>query len=306
MPLLSRSPDVGCPLEADGSRDAANHPQKRMRVVTHSGPFHADEVFAYALLRVFLGEELELVRTRDPGIIARADLAIDVGGEYDPARGRFDHHQRAYRGPLSSAGMVLRWLEHAGKVPRSLAAQLRKDWIEYIDAVDNGRRAPLTGVPCIATIVSVLGEQAHSPHDFDARFMDAVSLCEGILRGICTRERRNEDANTAVAEAMRQAEAAGSRVLVFDRNHKWKRAYFQHDAGPAAGGASSSFAVPPVAGTRNLCGRGTRAVRLDTSDLALRFVARSAARGSPSRIVETGTGGSSSSVEAYAAPLAGP
>ena len=113
-----------------------------MRLVTHSGPFHADEVFAYALLRVFLGEELELLRTRDPDLIARADIAIDVGGEYDPARRRFDHHQRDYRGPLSSAGMVLSWLEHTGKLSGHLAAQLRADWVDYVDAVDNGRRSP--------------------------------------------------------------------------------------------------------------------------------------------------------------------
>ena len=97
-----------------------------MLVVTHSGPFHADEVFAYALLRVFLGDELELVRTREPAIIARADIAIDVGGEYDASRGRFDHHQQSYPGSLSSAGMVLSWLEHAGKVPARWAAQLRE------------------------------------------------------------------------------------------------------------------------------------------------------------------------------------
>jgi uncharacterized UPF0160 family protein len=201
---------------------------RAMRVVTHSGPFHADEVFAYALLRVFLGEELELVRTRDSGIIERADLAIDVGGQYDPARGRFDHHQRAYHGPLSSAGMVLNWLEQTGKLSRSLAGQLREGWVDYIDAVDNGRRNPVSGVPCISTIVGVLGEQAQDLGEFDARFMDAVAMCEGVLRGLCAGERRNQEAGAAVAEAMQQAEATGSRVLVFDRHHKWKRAYFEH------------------------------------------------------------------------------
>jgi uncharacterized UPF0160 family protein len=197
------------------------------RVVTHSGPFHVDEVFAYALLRVFLGHDVELVRTRDPAIVARADLAVDVGGEYDPPRGRFDHHQRAYLGPLSSAGMVLRWLEHTGKVGSGLAAQLRKDWVEYIDAIDNGRRKPPSGVPCIATIVGALGEQAQSLEEFDARFMDAVAMCEGVLRGLCASERRNREAKPAVAEAMRRAAATGSRILALDRHHKWKRAYFE-------------------------------------------------------------------------------
>jgi uncharacterized UPF0160 family protein len=216
-------------LASDGGMDSTlSSGAKTSSVATHSGPFHADEVFAYALLRIFLGQELELVRTRDPAIIAGADLAVDVGGEYDPRRGRFDHHQRVYHGPLSSAGMVLRWLEHRGKIATGFASQLRKDWVDYIDAVDNGRRKPTGGVPCIVTIVAALGEQAQSPDEFDGRFMEAVAMCEGILRGLCANERRNHEASSAVQEAMRRAEAAGSRVVVFDRPYKWKRAYFEH------------------------------------------------------------------------------
>lgn len=202
------------------------------RVATHSGPFHADEVFAYALLRVFLGEALELVRTRDPALIAGADVAIDVGGEYAPDRRRFDHHQRSYTGPLSSAGMVLSWLEHTNKLSGSLAAQLRKDWVDYIDAVDNGRRSPGdSGVPCISVIVAVLAEQAQSAAEFDARFLDAVAMCEGVLRGLLAAEHRSQEARVAVAAAMQSAEAEGSRVIAFERHYKWKRAYFEHGGG---------------------------------------------------------------------------
>ena len=222
-----------------------------MHVVTHSGPFHADEVFAYALLRVFSGAEVSLSRTRDPALIAQADVAIDVGGEYDPARGRFDHHQRSYQGALSSAGMVLSWLEHTGKLSAHLAGQLRADWVEYIDAVDTGRRSPGGGVPCISAIVSVLAEQACSPADFDARFLDAVAMCEGVLRGLLTIDQRNREASAAVAAAMQHAEATGSRVLVFDRHYKWKRAYFEH------GGAhhpSDYVLFPDEAGSFRLLG----------------------------------------------------
>jgi uncharacterized UPF0160 family protein len=228
-------------------------------VVTHSGPFHADEVFAYALLRVFLGEELELVRTREPAILARADIAIDVGGEYDPARGRFDHHQQAYAGSLSSAGMVLSWLEQVGKLPARSAAQLRTDWVDHIDAVDTGRRSPAAGVPCISTIVAVLAEQARSPAEFDARFLDAVAMCEGVLRGFRAHEQRSEEAITAVVAAMQQAKATGSRILVLDRYYKWKRPYFAHGGAahptdyvlfPDEGGRWQLLGIPPQAGDR--------------------------------------------------------
>lgn len=34
-----------------------------------------------------------LVRTRDPAKLANCDVIVDVGGEYDPTRHRYDHHQ---------------------------------------------------------------------------------------------------------------------------------------------------------------------------------------------------------------------
>ncbi len=34
-----------------------------------------------------------IVRSRDPEALARCDIVVDVGGEYDPARHRYDHHQ---------------------------------------------------------------------------------------------------------------------------------------------------------------------------------------------------------------------
>ena len=64
-----------------------------IRIATHNGSFHADDVFGVAVL-MLLHPGAELVRTRDEQVVAAADFAVDVGGEWDPARGRFDHHQR--------------------------------------------------------------------------------------------------------------------------------------------------------------------------------------------------------------------
>ena len=67
------------------------------RLVTHWGRFHADEVFATAVLRR-LFPEAELVRTRDVRLLDEANedpssIVYDVGGEYDPGRHCYDHHQ---------------------------------------------------------------------------------------------------------------------------------------------------------------------------------------------------------------------
>lgn len=56
-------------------------------------------------------------------------------------------------------------------------------------------------------------------------------MCEGVLRGLVAMEHRSEEASSAVLAAMRNAEATASRVLVFDRHYKWKRAYFEHGGG---------------------------------------------------------------------------
>jgi uncharacterized UPF0160 family protein len=55
-----------------------------------------------------------LKRSRDPAVLDTCDIVVDVGGVYDEAIQRFDHHQRGfeevfgngYVTKLSSAGLV--------------------------------------------------------------------------------------------------------------------------------------------------------------------------------------------------------
>src|SRR5689334_3122739 len=90
-----------------------------MRVATHDGSFHADEVFALAALSL-LGEPLEIVRTRDADVLAACDVRVDVGFRADPASGDFDHHQREGAGErptgvrYASFGLV--WREYGGRL----------------------------------------------------------------------------------------------------------------------------------------------------------------------------------------------
>lgn len=82
--------------------NASNHP---LVIATHSGSHHADDVFGVAIL-MGLHPDATLVRTRDPEIIATADFTVDVGGEWDPVRGRFDHHQRGFDGKRPDSGVT--------------------------------------------------------------------------------------------------------------------------------------------------------------------------------------------------------
>lgn len=82
---------------------------------THSGTFHADEALAVFLLRQLpTYSNADLVRSRDPKVLDDCTVVVDVGGVYDPAALRFDHHQRGFNEvfggqsvtKLSSAGLV--------------------------------------------------------------------------------------------------------------------------------------------------------------------------------------------------------
>lgn len=126
-------------------------------LTARSGHFHADEALAVHLLRLLpTYADSALVRTRDAAVLATCHTVVDVGGEYDASRNRFDHHQREFTTTfpghstrLSSAGLVYM---HFGKqiiaqktgLPEGsedvavLYEKLYTDFIEAFDANDNG------------------------------------------------------------------------------------------------------------------------------------------------------------------------
>src|SRR3954463_8568709 len=115
-----------------------------MKVATHSGSFHADDVFALAALTL-LGEPVEIVRTRDADAIATADVRIDVGFASDPATGDFDHHQREGAGErpngirYASFGLVWAHVGARGAGREEAAAALDERLVQGVDANDNGQ-----------------------------------------------------------------------------------------------------------------------------------------------------------------------
>ncbi|KAI0601644.1 metal-dependent protein hydrolase [Biscogniauxia sp. FL1348] len=128
-----------------------------VQIGTHNGHFHADEALAVYMLRqlpAYAGSSL--VRTRDPARLAECHTVVDVGGEYDASRHRYDHHQRTFDATfpgratkLSSAGLVYL---HFGRalVARRLGQpedsedvgllwnKLYESFVEAMDAHDNG------------------------------------------------------------------------------------------------------------------------------------------------------------------------
>lgn len=145
-----------------------------MVIVTHGGKFHADDAWAVAVLKI-LFPECEIIRTRDPAVIEAADFAIDVGGIWDPATGRFDHHQKGFCAtrqtgvPYASAGLV--WKEfgarcvsalaslHIGHALTDDAAQqiayaIDADIVQYLDLSDVGAAKNAPGGFGLSAVIS--------------------------------------------------------------------------------------------------------------------------------------------------------
>ena len=140
----------------------SNGGYKKITIGTHNGHFHCDETLACSLLKMLPRyREAEIVRTRDPAVLATCSLVVDVGGEYDPARLRFDHHQKTFSQTINSLDGSKKWttkLSSAGLVyfhfGREIISELLatdspqltekvfdkvyENFIQEIDAIDNG------------------------------------------------------------------------------------------------------------------------------------------------------------------------
>lgn len=121
--------------------------KKKIKVVTHGGDFHADDVLACAVLSLWAdknGYKLEIIRSRDEEIIKKADIVVDVGRISDSDNKRFDHHQKGGAGirengvPYASFGLV--WRKYGLDIcgDQEIADRVEKSLIMPIDARDSG------------------------------------------------------------------------------------------------------------------------------------------------------------------------
>jgi uncharacterized UPF0160 family protein len=210
-----------------------------MRVATHPGGFHADDVFAIAALRLAEGE-VDVVRTRDPDVQAAADVRIDVGGRNDPATGDFDHHQKGGAGErpngvrYASFGLV--WAHVGARVAggEEQAAAIDERLVQGVDANDNGQTImesliddvqPMTVSGVVAALNPAWDEQL-TPAEDEARFAQAVALATGILEREIAGAAGFQRARQLVRDAIARAE--DPRLIVLDRNMPWRETVVEH------------------------------------------------------------------------------
>ena len=207
---------------------------------THDGTFHADEVTACALLLLFRCiDEDKIVRTRDLAVLDSCEYVCDVGGEYDPPRKLFDHHQAEYQGPMSSAGMILKYLWETNRITEKQYDFFNRSLILGVDSHDNGKDPQIPG---LCTYSHIIASYTPMKNDADsetleAAFKTALEFAKGFLNRMWNRYLYNQSCKEIVEEAMSRYK----ECLMFDHNIPWLESFFE------LGGAehSANFVIMP-------------------------------------------------------------
>ncbi|HCX82002.1 MAG: hypothetical protein A3E00_02560 [Curvibacter sp. RIFCSPHIGHO2_12_FULL_63_18] len=216
-------------------------------IATHSGTFHADDVFGVGILMgVFPSHTL--IRTRKQELIEAADYVVDVGGTWDAATGRFDHHQRGFDGArpahevdgatvpgvgYASAGLVWSafgtayvkaWASVAGhslddaavaEIVRSIDHSL----VQYLDIVDTGQGDVSPGIFGLSSLIAQLNthwlEEKGLDHTakaalLETRFREAIAITRKFLDHAISKKVAQLRAMDTVRNAPR---LLGGRVL---------------------------------------------------------------------------------------------
>lgn len=178
---------------------------------THSGKFHADDVFSAALL-TYLNPEIKIIRGNEvpegfDGIV------FDIGG------GEFDHHQSDHRfreddTPYAAFGLL--WEAFgASIVGEEEAKRFESDFVQPLDISDN------TGSPnMLANVISYFNPTWDSQCSHDEAFEEAKQFALTILRKKFELIDSIYRAQDMVTEALTKME---EDILVLPISAPWKK-----------------------------------------------------------------------------------
>lgn len=173
--------------------------QNNATAFTHSGKFHADDVFSSALL-LYLNPEIRIIRGNK--------VPEDFDGiVFDIGRGRYDHHQKDSRireNGIPYAAFGLLWEELGAEIlGEELAQKFDESFVQPLDNNDNtGEKKEL------ATLIGNFNPTWDAQGGNDEAFFQAVSVAGMILENKFERYLGNERADKRVEEILEEHQKA--------------------------------------------------------------------------------------------------
>ena len=162
----------------------------KANLITHSGTFHADEIFATLILSKII-PEITLIRI--PELREKVNENVIV---YDIGGGKFDHHQFGGNGKRQNgvkyAACGLIWKEFGKELLSKYKVTeidytwnyIDKNLIQFIDANDNGELPRLTTEyrnVHISHIIGMFNPKWDEDVESDEKFLKALNLAEIIF-----------------------------------------------------------------------------------------------------------------------------
>lgn len=201
-------------------------------LITHSGRFHADDVFATVILYLAFNGNVSLLRTNNPPTrIPFPNTVYDVG--YEQGYTRYDHHQRGGNGfrrngiPYAAAGLIWRTFgtyvltnygipeEHINNVWK----QLDNIVIQPIDAWDNGHQLVQSSEFSISRIIADFNPTFLETKTSNQCFDEAFEYAKNVFIREIEKAKARVFATSLVEEAIENSQ---NRIMLLDKCVPWE------------------------------------------------------------------------------------
>ncbi|MDF7800432.1 MYG1 family protein [Pontiellaceae bacterium B1224] len=202
---------------------------------THSGNFHADDVFAIAALSL-LHPEYEIKRSRDPEVWAACDYLVDVGGRYDHAEKIYDHHFKngpMYEDGLKMSSVGLIWAHYGAEICgcADVADRVCRRLIRQFDAIDNGVKLSthieeFADVREISLTTSISMMNPQNPFKADEAFAGEVERARLLLQAAIANAKRWIHSRAGLEKALNEALAKERAYIIVPEDCKWTEHLF--------------------------------------------------------------------------------
>ncbi len=160
--------------------------QEEADAITHSGTMHADEVFATAFLDLYYGH-LKVARVTELQSNRKKEALV-----YDIGRGKYDHHQdnaKVRDNGIKYCSFGLLWQDFGKdflkakkiKEVEEMFSAVDKDFIEMIDAIDNGIFPSIEAsykVKTTSDLIKMFNPSFHTKEEENQQFLQAVSFAQ--------------------------------------------------------------------------------------------------------------------------------
>lgn len=202
---------------------------KEANCITHSGTFHADEIFSTLILSKIM-PEISLIRL--PEVLEKVDSKIIV---YDIGGGELDHHQFGGNGERENgvkyAACGLIWKKYGKEVLKKYEIEeieevwkyIDKNLIQFIDANDNGI---LPKLPTdyrnvhISYLISLFNPKwDENQDDTDEYFFKTLNFAEIIFNKFLEDTFAKFKAKKMVDEAIEESK---NGTMILEKNIPWK------------------------------------------------------------------------------------